>query len=68
MSEVTERLKRQSQWQKNRASLPWPEKVRMAEEMRRDLETLRRRDPTVVRRTDGEDRRGRGELLNAHRS
>jgi hypothetical protein len=32
-------LARQAEWQRNRRLLPWPEKLRMAEEIR---ETLRR--------------------------
>jgi hypothetical protein len=34
MSEMDELLKRQAAWQKGRAALTWPEKIRMAEAVR----------------------------------
>jgi len=34
MSDARDRLERQAAWQKGRAALTWPEKVRMAEEVR----------------------------------
>ena len=35
-------LQRQAQWQRTRASLSWPEKVRMSEAIRQSIEQLRR--------------------------
>jgi hypothetical protein len=42
MTDVVGLLRRQWQWQRSRASLPWPEKIRMAAEMREGVLTLRR--------------------------
>ena len=41
MSDVPALLKRQAEWQKRRASLSWPEKMRLAERLRDDVATLR---------------------------
>ena len=49
MTDVEELLKRQSRWQKSRASLSWPAKIRMAAEMREDIVTLRRPGKPVQR-------------------
>jgi hypothetical protein len=42
MTEVSERLNKQAQWQKRRRALSWPEKVRLAEAVRDSVEALRR--------------------------
>ncbi len=41
MSNVDEMLKRQAQWQKSRQQLTWPEKIRMAEQVRDSVVALR---------------------------
>jgi len=38
MSEIQTLLERQARWQKERAQLPWPEKIRMIERVRADFE------------------------------
>lgn len=46
MSEIRQLLERQSEWQKRRANISWPEKIRMAEAMRRtilEFQEMRRR-------------------------
>ena len=49
MSDPIQVLKRQAQWQKNRQSLTWPEKLRLAE---RVLESVRQwRSPSAQRQT-----------------
>jgi len=59
-------LRRQAQWQKDRCSLSWPEKIRMAERVRGSAERLRDRSnrarpqtlslsgsaPTAIRRRE----------------
>jgi len=42
MTDVEELLKRQSRWQKSRASLSWPAKIRIAAETREDVAMFRR--------------------------
>jgi len=37
MNDVQEMLKRQAVWQRSRQSLPWPEKIRMAEKVRESV-------------------------------
>jgi len=39
--DVQELLRRQAQWQKSRRALSWPEKIRMAEEIRESIKMLR---------------------------
>ena len=39
--DVQELLRRQAQWQRSRKNLPWPEKIRMAEQVRDSIGTLR---------------------------
>ena len=41
MSEVRDLLARQAAWQKSLRSLPWAEKIRMAENLRQSVEMLR---------------------------
>jgi hypothetical protein len=41
MTEGERRLQRQAEWQKSRQALPWPEKIRLAEQMRTTLEAFR---------------------------
>ena len=41
MSDLEQMLTRQAEWQKNRQSLTWPEKIRMAEALQRSLRQLR---------------------------
>ena len=50
MSDPIEMLKRQAQWQKNRQSLTWPEKIRLAERVRESVRQWRARPGPVVRR------------------
>jgi len=42
MIDVRELLERQTEWQKGRVSLPWPEKVRIAERIRASIVQLQR--------------------------
>lgn len=42
MSEITKLLERQAAWQKSRAKLTWPQKVRMAASVREWAARLRR--------------------------
>ena len=39
--DVKELLRRQAQWQKSRQALSWPEKIRMAQQIRESIQTLR---------------------------
>jgi len=39
--DVQELLRRQAQWQKSRQALSWPEKIRMAQEIRESIQKLR---------------------------
>ena len=41
MSDVEELLERQARWQRTRQALTWPEKVRMAEQVRESVRQLR---------------------------
>lgn len=41
MSKVLQRFERQTDLQKARQTLPWPEKVRMAEKIRESIKQLR---------------------------
>jgi hypothetical protein len=43
MRNVEEMLERQAEWQKRRASLSWPEKVRMVEAVQESIRQLRAR-------------------------
>lgn len=42
MSDVKHLLERQARWQQTRKALTWPEKVRMAEQVRESILQLRR--------------------------
>ena len=48
MSDTPKQLEGQSTWQKGRAALTWPEKVRMAEAVRESLAQLRRTRPPLA--------------------
>lgn len=50
MTDTRKLLERQAAWQKGRAALTWPEKVRMAEAVREWAAKFRRARPTT---TDG---------------
>jgi hypothetical protein len=39
--DVQELLRRQAEWQRSRQALSWPEKIRMAQEIRESIRTLR---------------------------
>jgi len=41
MTDLEQMLKRQTQWQKSRQSLTWPEKIRLAERVRESVRQLR---------------------------
>jgi hypothetical protein len=41
MNEVERLLERQALWQQSRRTLPWPEKIRLAERMRPTVEAFR---------------------------
>ena len=43
MTDLEVMLRRQAKWQKDRFSLSWPEKIRMAERVRESAERLRDR-------------------------
>ena len=49
MSDQLETQGRQTAWQKNRASLSWPEKIRAAAAVRKSVIELRRTAPRRVR-------------------
>jgi len=42
MREIQKMLERQAGWQKGRAALSWPEKIRMAEAIRESVRLLRK--------------------------
>jgi len=42
VTKVDQILKRQAQWQKSQQQLTWPEKIRMAEQVRESVVALRR--------------------------
>ena len=54
MRDIQKMLERQARWQKGRAALSWPEKIRMAEAIRESIRLLREggnpADREVVRR------------------
>jgi hypothetical protein len=49
MDDVTELLERQAAWQKARKSLPWPEKIRIAEAVRDSIQQIRSTGPGLKR-------------------
>lgn len=44
MTEIENLLERQARWQKSRKALSWPEKIRMAEEVRASVARWRSTD------------------------
>jgi len=50
MTDIRHLLERQSEWQKARGSLSWPEKIRMAEAMRETLRQFRGMSSREARR------------------
>ena len=48
MTEVERLLQRQAAWQKSRTQLTWPEKIRIAEQMRDSLKQWRIQDPRAT--------------------
>jgi hypothetical protein len=56
VSEVRLLLERQARWQADRRNLPWPEKIRMVEQIRDAIERLRStasQDRDVSQNRDG---------------
>lgn len=49
MDDVKKLLERQAAWQKGRKSLPWPEKIRIAEAIRESILQLRSTGPGLKR-------------------
>jgi len=45
MNDIERLLKRQAEWQKERKTLSWPEKIRMAESIRASILEFRRTNP-----------------------
>jgi len=58
MSDPIQMLKRQAQWQKNRQSLTWPEKLRLAERVLESVRQWRARPSPVIRRPADHARNG----------
>ncbi len=48
MSDTRKLLERQAAWQKGRAALTWPEKIRMAEAVRESASRLSRARPPMM--------------------
>ena len=48
MTEVERLLQRQAAWQKSRTQLTWPEKIRIAEQMRDSLKQWRLQNPSAT--------------------
>jgi len=51
MDDVMKLLERQAAWQKSRKSLPWPEKIRIAEAIRESILQIRSTGPGLKRET-----------------
>jgi hypothetical protein len=49
MDDVMKLLERQAAWQKGRKSLPWPEKIRIAEAVRESILQIRSTGPGLKR-------------------
>lgn len=47
MSETERMLRRQAEWQRTRAKISWPEKIRQAERLRSSIEALRGKRPRL---------------------
>ena len=58
MSDPIQMLKRQAQWQKNRQSLAWPEKLRLAERVLESVRQWRARPSPVIRQPADQLRNG----------
>ena len=58
MSDPKQMLKRQAQWQKNRQSLTWPEKLRLAERVLESVRQWRAKSSPVIRRPADHVRNG----------
>lgn len=56
MDDVKELLERQALWQKSRKSLPWPEKIRIAEAIRESISQIRDTGPGVKPETGAAER------------
>jgi hypothetical protein len=54
--EVKKLLERQAAWQKGRKSLPWPEKIRIAEAVRESILQIRSTGPGLKREATGSGR------------
>ena len=59
MNDVKKLLERQALWQKSRKSLPWPEKIRMAEAIRESILQIRGTGPGLERDAAVSGRTGR---------
>jgi hypothetical protein len=49
MDDVMKLLERQAAWQKGRKTLPWPEKIRIAEAIRESILQIRSTGPGLKR-------------------
>lgn len=49
MDDVKKLLERQAAWQKGRKTLPWPEKIRIAEAIRESILQIRSTGPELKR-------------------
>ena len=61
MNETERLLRRQAEWQRDRRSLTWPEKIRQAEQLRATVaafRTQRRHQATAVQPRDGRPAEG----------
>jgi hypothetical protein len=56
MDDVMKLLERQAAWQKGRKSLPWPEKIRIAEAIRESILQIRSTGPELKREAAGPGR------------
>jgi hypothetical protein len=48
MDDARQRLERQAEWQKRRAALSWPDKIRLAEAVREWAVRFRRKGPPAA--------------------
>ena len=55
MSDHPPLLDRYARWQKDRAALSWPEKIRMAERLRESVRALKRTAPARKAEPTGND-------------
>ncbi len=61
MTDTRELLERQAQWQKGRAALTWPEKIRMAEAVRESVAHFSRARSSMTAGVTASKRPGTGE-------